>query len=66
MPAKALDAPWAYLVMFVAETLGLDDDEVGSWPIGKLMRWMAYFEKKNSLEREAFEKAEREAKSKRR
>lgn len=48
--------------MFVAETLGMDADEVAEWPLGKLMRWSAYFEKKNALEKAAYEKASREAK----
>jgi len=45
--------------MSLALELGIDESEVASWKISKFARWLAFFEYRNELEKDAAERAAR-------
>lgn len=51
--------------MAIAFELGMDDEVVATWPVARLMRWNAFFKRKNELEKAALEKAEKDFEAKR-
>lgn len=62
MPRKALDQnPLGYMRMMVCYELGKTEEEVASWHIDTLCRWIAFFNLKYKAEKKAMEEARKKA-----
>ena len=50
-----------WIILTLALELGRDEIEIASWPLRRLKQWWTYFQLKSDLEREAVEKAKKQA-----
>jgi len=58
VPRKALDRDYlGYLTMMICYELGKTEEEVKSWTLDDLFRWLAFFRLKRKAEQKAQQRA---------